>query len=415
MTTAAGTAPSPILEETFRLDPYGVIARLRRDEPVHWVPGFDFWFVTRHEDVKRLFADPNEYVTPDRRAWEKHVPRPGGTFMRWVEDNGLFSLPPKEHARVRRLVSAAFKPRAVARMEDQIRETVDHFAAPLSGCTGVVDLLGEFTDLIPNAVISRITGVQAAGDEEARFRELAQQTIRSFISVGDPQAQKDGEAAFIELADWVRKMAVERRARPREDLISDLIQVRDRDDRVSDDEVVMLVTALIGAGSETTAIGGMVSLATLLDHPDVLERLRADRSLLKPAMEEILRFGFGGPAGLPRFAVRDFELHGKPIRKGQMLMLSFGGANRDPSVFPDPDRFDIGRNPKDLLTFGAGPHHCLGAHLARTELRCMVDAALDFMPPGAHVRFEEMRFLPMGYFRRPANLPVDFGEGPAAA
>ena len=131
---------------------------------------------------------------------------------------------------------------------------------------------------------------------------------------------------------------------------------------------------------ETTAIGGVVSLLTLLAHPQVIERLRRDRSLIPAAVNEILRFGFGGGAGLPRYAVRDFELRGKAIRKGQMLMLSFTGAHRDPSVFPDPDRFDIDRDTADLTIFGHGPHYCLGVHLARLELKIMYETILKKLP-----------------------------------
>jgi cytochrome P450 len=398
---------SPFFTEAFPLDPHPAIARLREEDPVHFVPGLDFWFVTRHEDVKRLFHDP-ENVTPDRRVWERYVPPPEGSFMRWVSDHGLFSLPPAEHARVRKLVSAAFTPRAVARMEDQVREVVGRFAGPLRGRTGVVDLMAEYTEPIPNAVISRITGVPPAGDDEVRFRELAQATIRGFFAFGDPALQRQGEDAFVELAAWVRALAKERRDAPRDDLVTDLVQARDRDDRMSDDEIVVLITGLIGAGSETTAIGGMIALLTLLEHPDALEHLRADRALLPGAVNEILRFGFGGAGGLPRYAVRDFTLRGKEIHRGQMLMLSFAGAHRDPRVFPDPDRFDVERDTRDLVVFGNGPHHCLGAHLARAEMRCMIDAALDFLPPEAHFRADLLRRAQSGFFRRPENLPVDF-------
>jgi cytochrome P450 len=398
---------SPFLDEDFQKNAYPAIARLREDDPVHWVPGLNFWFVTRHDDVRRLFTADD--ATPDRRVWEHYVAPPEGTFMRWVSDNGLFSLPPKEHARVRRLVSAAFTPRAVARMADQVREVVVRFAAPLRGRTGVVDLMQEFTDPVPNAVISRITGVPPAGDDEVRFRELAQVTIQGFFSFGDESLMKRAEQAFLELSTWVRELAKQRSERPQEDLVSDLVQARDRGDRMSTDEIVVMVTGLIGAGSETTALGGMLSIMTLLQHPEVTERLRAERALLPNAVDEILRFGFGGPGGLPRYAVRDFELRGKTIRKGQMLMLSFGGANRDPSVYPDPDRLDIERDVKELTLFGHGPHYCLGAHLARTELRCMLDGALDFLPPGAQMLEDLIEFTPMGVFKRPQNFPVDFG------
>jgi cytochrome P450 len=407
MGESAAVIESPVLSETFILDPCAVIARLRRDDPVHFVPGLGFWLVTRHDDVRRLFTDPD--VTNDPRAFEHYVAPPEGTFSKWASDHGLFSLPPDEHARVRRLVSAAFTPRAIARMDAQVREVVDQFAAPLRGRTGVVDLLAEFTDPIPNVVIGRITGVAPRRGDEARFRELAQATIRGFFSISDEAAKQRGGEAFVALADWVRETAGERRRAPREDLITDLVRARDRGDAMSDDEIVILVAGLLGAGSETTAIGGLVAMRTLLEHQDTLERLRADRAQIPNAVREILRFAFGGGGGLPRYAVRDFELRGRQIRKGQLLLLSFSGAHRDPSVFSDPDRFDIDRDTTELTVFGQGPHYCLGVHLALSELRCVVDAALDFLPPGARLRPDLVRYQRTILFRRAENLPVDFG------
>lgn len=403
---APESAPaSPLLTEEFQQDAYPTLRRLREADPVHWVP-LGFWYVTRYDDAKYLFSC--EEATPDRRVWEHYV-EPDDDTLRRMMDRSIFALAPRDHARVRKLVSAALTPRAVARMEDQIRDVVDLFAAPLHGRSGVVDLMDEFTNPIPNAVISRITGVPP-GDDEVRFRELAQETIRGFFNFTDPDGMKRSGEAFLELSEWVGGMAAERRRQPKEDMITDLVQASDSGQALDDEEVIMLLTGIIGAGSETTAIGGMLAIMTVLEEPGVLERLRADPSLLPLAVSEILRFNFGGPGGLPRYAKRDFELRGRQIKKGQMLMLSFGGANRDPAVYPDPDTFDIERNPKDLLTFGSGPHYCLGASLARAELRCMLDAALDFLPPGATFRREDMELAPMGIFKRPASFPVDFGS-----
>ncbi|HZR82917.1 MAG TPA: cytochrome P450 [Candidatus Binatia bacterium] len=407
MQATAEPLESPVLSDDYALDPYATITHLRATDPVHFVPGLGFWLVTRYDDVRRLFTDEN--VTNDPRAYEHYVAPPEGSFMHWVSEHGLFSLPPDEHARVRRLVSAAFTPRAIARMDSQVLDVIEQFVAPVRGRRGVVDLMAEITDPIPNAVISRVTGVAAPGGEEVRFRQLAQETIRGFFSFADPEARMRGADAFLELANWVREVAKERRRAPREDLITDLVRATDRGEAMSDDEIVILVAGLLGAGSETTAIGGVVSLRALLEHPDALARLRADRSLIPGAVNEILRHGFGGGAGLPRYAVRDFALRGKPIRKGQMLMLSFTGAHRDPSVFPDPDRFDIARDTTDLTIFGHGPHYCLGVHLALAELRGVVDAALDFLPPGARLRDDLIEWQRMIFFRRPLNLPVDFG------
>jgi cytochrome P450 len=169
----------------------------------------------------------------------------------------------------------------------------------------------------------------------------------------------------------------------------------------------MLISILIGAGSETTNLGGLVILQTLLEHPEQLERVRDDRSLVPRAVDEIMRFAFGGPAGMQRFAVRDFEIRGKAIRKGQMLMLALGGANRDPAVFPNPDVIDLDRDNRETLVFGHGPHYCLGANLARQEMGAMLDAALDIVTPGSRVRADLQQFQPMGIFQRPTNLPVE--------
>ena len=402
----AAAGSDPFLEIAAAEDPAPLVHRLRREDPVHFVEPLGFWLITRYDDVKRLFNDP-ENVTQSQRAWEHYAPAPEGTLVRWIQEESLPAQGPEEHARFRRLFTGALTPRAVRRMDAQIREVVERFAGPLRGRAGeVIDLLGDFTNPIPNAVISRIVGVEAGADEE-RFRELAQEMIRGFFPFAPPEALERSEVALQQLAPWLRAMVAERRGDLREDLISDLLRSQDRDDRLGDDDVVMLVAILIGAGSETTNLGGVVILQTLIDHPEQLERVRRDRSLVPRAVNEIMRFGFGGPAGMPRYAVRDFTLRGRSIRKGQMLLLAMGGANRDPEVFPDPDVLDIDRDNREILVFGHGPHYCLGANLARQEMGCMLDAALDIVTPGSRVRADLQRFQPMGFFKRPLDLPVE--------
>lgn len=404
----SGTATPPgVFTPEFMVDPYPEIARLRREDPVHYVDHMALWFVTRYGDVKRLLSDA-EIATPDRRAWELYQPAPEGTYTRWLADNSLLALERDDHRRVRRLVTAAFTPRAIARMEGHIHEVVERFALPLRGRSGVVDLMGELTDPIPNTVISRITGVPAAGGDELRFRQLAQAVIANALPFAPAEAQEQGEQAMRELSAWVREMAEERRRDPRDDLISDLVTTHDMGDRMTHDEIVTLVAGLISAGSETTSLGAVVAIVTLLQHPYVFEQLKGDRSLVPRAVTEIIRHGMGGPGGLPRYAARDFELGGKQIRKGQMLMVSFGGANRDPDVFDHPDELDITRDNTNILSFGFGAHYCLGVHLAKAELRASVDAMCDFLPTGAAIRPELVELRPMGMFERPTNLPVDF-------
>jgi len=397
---------SPYLDLVAATDPAPLLHRLRAEDPVHFVAPLGFWFVTRHDDVKRLFNDP-ENCTQSRRDWEHYRPAPEGTLLYWLERESLLTQSPESHARFRRLFNRALTPRAVRRMDAQIREVVERFAAPLRARRGqIVDLMGDFTDPIPNAVISRIVGV-SPGADEVRFRELAQQLIRGFFPLAPPEAVAASEAALQEMAPWLRRMVAERRGSLREDLISDLIRTQESDHPLRDDDIVMLVAVLIGAGSETTTLGGLVVIQALLAYPDVMQRLRDDRSLVRKATDELMRFAFGGPAGMQRFAVRDFELRGKTIRKGQMLMLGLGGANRDPAVFADPDVIDLDRDNREALFFGSGPHYCLGANLARQEIGCMIDAALDIVPAGSRARLDLQQFRPMGIFRRPVNLPVE--------
>jgi cytochrome P450 len=399
------TPQDPYMKILAAEDPSPLIHDLRRSDPVH-LTSLGFWFVTRYDDVKRLFNDP-ENATGDRRAWEHHVPQKEGTILRWSEENNLFAMSPADHARVRRLVSAAFTPRAVKRMDTQIREVIDRVAAPLMGRSGeVLDLLGDFTNIVPNTVISRLTGIPPAGDDEARFRELAQSVIAGFLPFTPDEQKLKANESFIELSEWVREMCAKRRLQPEEDLVSDLIQAQDADDRLTEDDVVMLISGIVAAGSETTALGGMALIATLLRHPEPLARLRSDRSIMPKAVNEVIRFAFGGPAGLPRYAIRDFELRGKTIKKGQMLMLSFGGANRDPAIYDKPDEIDLDRDNRDLITFGQGPHFCLGANLAKQEMGSMLDALLDIVTPGSEIVEDAMEFQDSGMFKRPLNLPV---------
>jgi cytochrome P450 len=366
--------------------------------------------ILRHDDVKRLFSD-TEIATPDRSYWELHQPAPEGSYMRWAEEHSLFTLPPAEHARVRRLFSVALTPRAVKRYDQQVRETVERFAAPLRVASGLIELTSSFSDPIPNAVISRITGIPPAGDDERRFAQLAQTAIRGIIPLADEETKQAADEAFLELAKWVRALSQDRRATLEEDMISDLIRAQDRDDRLTDDEIVMTITGLIAAGSETTAMGGMVAAKTLLAHPDQMERLRREPRRIPNAVSEILRtgFGFGGIGGPARYAKRDFELRGKTIRKGEMMLLSFDGAGRDPAVYDDPDRFDVTREVSDLMTFGHGVHYCLGAHLARQEIGVMIEALLDILPPGSRCREDLVEYKAIGPFRRPLTLPIEIG------
>ncbi len=408
MTTVTEDLSEAIHSAEARRDPFALLTRLREEDPVHYVADMDFWLLSRYEDVRNFFTD--ERVSADRRRWSHYVAPPEGSIFRWIDDHGLMAVSAKEHTRQRKLFASSLTPRGVERMDAQIRDVVSQYAAPLAGRKGVVDIMEEFTTPIPNAVISAITGVADPGDDQARFSRLAQETIQGFFGFVSDEILQRAENAYVELSSWVRETARQRLESPQEDLISDLLGAREGESRLSEDNIVAQISIMLAAGSETTATGGMLAITTLLDHPEDFERIRKDRSLIPQAVSEVLRYAFGGLGGMQRFATEDFELHGRKIRKGEMLLLCVGGASHDPSVYEDPDRFDLDRDPKDLLTFGIGPHFCMGSNLARGEMACMIDAAADFLPRDAVVLRDEMQFESLGLFDRTITCPIDFGS-----
>jgi cytochrome P450 len=396
----------PLLGEDFFLDPATMIARLRVDDPVHFIEELGAWMITRYDDVRQLFADPR--VTNDRRHAMDYQTPPEGSYSRWLSEHGFFSAPEDEHQRLRNLVSKTMTPRGVGRMHGQIQDVVDQFADRLRGRAGVVDMVDEFCAPIPNTVISRITGIPAKENDEVRFRQLARDVLSGISPILDEAGRKTAENATVEMGEWIRGLAEERLADPQEDMISDLLAKHGDEGAATVEEIVLVIFGLVVAGTETTSLGATMALRTLYRNPEQMAKLRADRSLMPNAVRELLRYDFGS-AGLPRYAVEDFELRGRTIRKGQPLFLSFLGAHRDPAVFADPDRFDVERDTKDLTIFGRGPHYCIGANLAQLEMGIMLNAALDVLPEEARLLEDQIDWMRLGIFARAESMPVDFG------
>ena len=388
-------------------DPHPILAELRRTSPVVWDPVIETWLVTRHEDVKAALGDPR--FSRDRRLTKSYTPPDPETWAARHDEYTMNVSDETQHRRWRKQLSAGFTPRAVRRMEGLVRAVVSQFARPLIRRRGAVDLVAKFTNPIPNTVISRITGIPPYPGEEDRFRQLGQDVIRQFFPMADAENKRRGEQAMNALAEWIGKLADERRQEPRDDLLSDLIVGNQGEDAMSNVEIIMQIVVLVAAGSETTTLGGTHAIRLLLEHPDQLALLRADPSLTRNTVREVLRFDFGGAGSMPLVATEDLEIGGVVIRRGDMLMSSVSSANRDETVFDAPDRFDITRDTRETLTFGSGPHYCLGANLALQELDCMLEGTLEFLPEGARLIDDELEWESIGLMRRPVNLPVDFG------
>jgi len=406
------TNESLLLDPDFVRDPHARLEQMREEEPVYRDPHLGWWFITRYEDVRRFLADPilsknridsGDYVAPDQ-----------STFVGRFESSSVLNKTPEGHRIWRSRVAAGFTPRAVRRMERQVREVVEQFASPLREATGKVDLLSSFADPIPNTVIARIAGIPPFPGDESRFRALAQDVLRRYVFFADEANIARGDAALEELAEWILKLTADRRVERGDDLVSDLIYNTAEStggtphEPMTDNEIMVFLTSLISAGSETTTLGACQLFRHLFDHPDQFARVRKDRTLIPNAVREALRYDFGSLAAVtPRYALEDIELHGMTIRKGDSIMLSPASANRDASVFSDPHRFDITRDTREALTFGHGPHYCLGANLAMQELGFMLEAALDFLPETAVLEQSEDDWEQVGIMRRPLRMQVD--------
>ena len=331
--------------------------------------GNRLWVVARHADVLEGLQHPalgHEHApAPPRRAprARSHV----GEADR-IEARQLISLDPPDHTRLRRLVSAGFTARAVARLEPWITDLADRLVARAAQ-QDHIEAVRDLADPVPVNVIAQLVGIPEP--DRPQFRAWSAAIV---------SASADGPAAVVEFAAYIDQLAARRRAAPAEDLISELVAQQDGD-QLDRDELVALVQLLLIAGQETTVDLIVNAVRLLLTHPEQWQALRNDPSLAAAVVEETLRFR--GPVEIvpPRFAFRDLDLAGGTIPAFDRVGLSLWGANRDPEVFVDPDVFDIHRDDvRRHIAFGHGIHFCLGAHLARLESRIMLERIAAQLP-----------------------------------
>lgn len=356
-------------------DPYAIFGQLRERDPVHWNTQTHCWVLTRHADVaaaihdNRLSSVPggnlrfSRNITPEEMA---HVGAVVPYLMLFMQ-----GMDPPAHTRQRALVQKAFTPRTIeglrARVEQLVSDALDRAAD-----TGRIELMSALAGPIPATIIMEMLGIPADGQPLVR---RAADTLAEFLALVEPAP---GQLAAIagRLADfsvYITPLIAERRAAPQGDLLSALCAAEHDGQHLGEPELLVLTTMLLFAGHETTTnlLGnGAWDLAT---HPDQWALLRADPTLVGPAVEEMLRHD--PPVQIvPRWVREPLELGGKQLAPGDRLLLNFGAANRDPALTPDPDRFDIRRPPSKHLAFGHGIHHCLGAALARVEAHAVFAA-----------------------------------------
>jgi cytochrome P450 len=372
------------LDDAFRADPYAIFGKLRTKAPVHLDDTLRRYLLTRHDHVKDLLHD-RDFLTDPRKANE-------GTFPREVlaprlvqgEEISMLLMDEPEHKRLRALVSAPFKPGAVQRWRPHIREIVERTLDAIEG--DEFDLIQDFAGPIPAIVIAEMLGVDAQQHDDFKiWSDLAVQV--GFNPFPTPEQVQQAAVADEKLCALFRDEIARHRKSPQEDLMSDLINAQIDGERLSEDEIIVQCRLLLVAGNVTTTdlIGNGVK--ALLDNPGQLQKLRDNPELIANAVEEMLRYD-SPVLNSGRIADRDIEVAGCPIKRGEMLSLTLGAANRDPAVYPEPDRFDIEREDTHHHSFGGGRHLCLGAHLARMEAQQAILGLLQ--------RYSTLRLGPRG-------------------
>ena len=361
-------------------DPYSHFARLREAAPLHRDERLGAWLVLRYDDVRTAFRDQRlsaDRVTPyfERCRARGDVHRERTTFevlTRWI----VFTDPPR-HTRLRRLVEYAFRPRAVERMRGWITSLVDELVGEL-GDQREFDFIERFASPLPVRVICDLLGVpHERRSDLTRWSEDILTLV--FGAMHSADRHERAERSLREFSAFLREAIAERRARPGEDLISDLVAAEERGDVLEEEEIVATCVLLLFAGHETTRNLLANGLKAILEHGAARTALVSDPSRMPDAVEEILRFD-GPIKSMWRQAAQPVEYAGQRIEPGERLLLVQASANRDPRRFDDPETFDIARGSNRHVGFGYSIHYCLGAAIARLEGALGLGAFLERFP-----------------------------------
>ncbi|HEU4597227.1 MAG TPA: cytochrome P450 [Pyrinomonadaceae bacterium] len=397
-----------IVSAQFKGDPFPLLAALRASEPVYRTTLPDkvktpVWLVTRYEDVNALLKDERfpknrrSALTPEQLRKLPWVP----PMFRPLERN-MLDLDTPDHTRLRALVHKAFTPRLVERMRGRVQTLADELLEGVSR-RGEMDLIADYALPLPMTIITEILGVPT--EDRHKFHKWSQ----AVVSLSSPNATVRVIPSVWMFIRYLRSFFKVRRRDPRDDLASALIQAEEAGDKLNEDELLAMVFLLLVAGHETTVnlIGSGV--LALLEHPSQLEKLRAEPALMKTAVEELLRYTSPVFMTTERYAREDVPLHGVTITRGEMTLGVIGSANRDETVFENPDTLDITREPNRHLSFGQGIHFCLGAPLARMEAQIAINTLLRRMPDlRLKVSPDSLRWRPSMILRGLDSLPVLF-------
>lgn len=386
------------LTPEFYKDPYPTYRALRETAPVKRLPNGAF-FLTRYDDLLAAYKSTRAFSSDKKTEF---APKYGASLLYEHHTTSLVFNDPPSHTRVRRLIMGALSPRAIAEMQPALITLVDRLLDAIAA-KGEFELIGDFAAAIPVEVIGNLLDVPH--EEREPLRDWSLSILGALEPVVGPDAFARGNKAIADFLAYLKTLVARRRARPgnpERDVLTRLIEGEADGERLSEKELLHNCIFLLNAGHETTTnlIGN--GLMALLDHPSQKARLIARAELIKPAVEEILRYESSNQLG-NRMTTERVELSGVTLQAGTPVTLCIGAANRDPRHFESPETFDIGRVPNRHLAFGSGPHQCAGMALARLEATIAISRFLSRFPSyalrGEPVRGGRVRFR--GFLRVP--------------
>jgi cytochrome P450 len=373
------------------------VALLKDDERF----GNDSSSALTEEEYAQLFQQATEHLTVEQQEMAAQTDE--------ILRRNLLAVDPPDHSRLRRLVAIPFTPKFIEGLRPRVQAIADSLLDAVQARADEMghremELIGDFAYPLPLTVISEMLGIPLA--DRDNFREWSQAAV-SFTP--DDQANPEVTAKLIEFIAYMRRLVAEKRSHPGDDLLSGLVLAEAEGDKLSENELLSMIFVLIVAGHETTVnLIGNGTLA-LFEHPEQRARLQETPGLLKTAIEEMLRYYGPVEISLTRWVRQDTELGGQRLRRGQQIMALLASANHDGQQFPNPEVFDISREPNRHVAFGTGIHACLGATLARLEGQIAFATLLSRMPNLAlAIPRDEVRWRDATFLRGLTQLPVTF-------
>lgn len=379
--TAGQKFDSLLNSSEFTVDPYPIYHQLRTEAPVYWCESWGAWVFSRFEDIRSIYLDADRFHSGGRIiAHLKHFPKKIWHQLALLREHfsvGLLHCDLPDHTRMRNLVSKAFTPNVIQSLRPRIQALVDELLDTVK-VKGRMDVIEDFAFPLPATVISEMLGIPPTDRDQ--FRVWASGII-AFQGSARPAVETvfHAQDCVREARAYFRELFKERQRKKGDDLISGLVAAEEQGDKLSEAELMTTCVTMLIGGHETTT--GLLSngLFLLLKHPDQMQRLKDDLTLIPDAIYEMLRYESPVQRGF-RLVKKDTKIYGTSIRKGDMLCLLLAAGNRDPQAYPDPDRFDITRDNKKHNFFGGGIHYCLGAPLATLEGHIVFKTLLQRFP-----------------------------------